>query len=271
MIGREDRKMKNPILFAVLTLACTACFEYNPNQIILEDDEKDLTAKNIALIQEKPAPETIRFALMGDTQRFYDETEDFVKSINQYDHIDFVIHAGDISDFGLAQEFQWIHEIMSKVKFPYLTVIGNHDLLANGRKVYKEMYGALDYSFEYGDYKFIMLNTNSREYEFDGTIPDLMWLKNQLEDNPENKKVIVISHIPPFDGDFDPDLEEAYATLLANDPNVLFSLHGHRHSFADDEYYEDGVRYFVTTTTQKGGYAIVTLAPDDAQIEVVNY
>lgn len=271
MIVREDIKMKNIIGFAALALVFTGCFEYNPNQIILEDDEQDLTAKNIALIREKPVPNTIRFALMGDTQRFYDETEDFVRSINQHDNLDFVVHAGDISDFGLAQEFQWVHEIMSQVKFPYLTVIGNHDLLANGRKVYKKMYGALDYSFEYGNYKFIMLNTNSREYEFDGSIPDLVWLRNQLEDNPDNKKVIVISHIPPFDGDFDPDLEEQYATMLSNNPNVLFSLHGHRHSFSDAEYYEDGIRYFVTTTTQKGGYAIVTLSPNNANIEIVNY
>ncbi|WP_238354355.1 metallophosphoesterase family protein [Fulvivirga marina] len=263
--------MKNIAPSVVLILICSACFEYNPNQIILDDDEKNLTAKNIAQIQKKPVSNIIRFALMGDTQRFYDETKAFVKSINQYDSIDFVVHAGDISDFGLVKEFQWIHELMSEAKFPYLTVVGNHDLLANGRKVYNEIYGKLDYSFEYGNYKFIMLNTNSREYEFDGTVPDLMWLQNQLEDNPDNKKVIVISHIPPFDGDFDPDLEEAYATMLSNDPNVILSLHGHRHSFADDEYYDDGVRYFVTTTTQKAGYAIVTLTTNEAHIETVNY
>lgn len=257
---------------AGLILLLTACFEYNPNQIILEDDEKDLTAKNIARIHEKPASETIKFALMGDTQRFYDESDAFVKSINQFEDVDFVIHAGDISDFGLAQEFQWIHEIMSDIKFPYLTVIGNHDLLANGRKVYREMYGELDYTFEYGDYLFVMLNTNSREYDFDGTIPDLVWLRNQLENNSTNKKVIVISHMPPFDKDFDEKLEMEYADILSNDPNVLFSLHGHQHSFSDDEeYYDDGIRYFVTSTVLKREYAMVTLAPGDARIEIINY
>ncbi|ELR73281.1 putative calcineurin superfamily phosphohydrolase [Fulvivirga imtechensis AK7] len=208
---------------------------------------------------------------MGDTQRFYDESDDFVKSVNQLANIDFVVHGGDISDFGLVQEFKWIHEIMSGLKVPYLTVIGNHDLLANGRKVYREMYGELDYTFEYGNYRFIMLNTNSREFNFNGTVPDLMWLKQQLEDNTANKKTVVMSHIPPFDGDFDPNLEQEYAQLLAEDPNVELSLHAHRHSFFDNEYYDDGTRYFVTTSMQKRGYIVVTMSSQETQIEVINY
>ncbi|WP_040495279.1 metallophosphoesterase family protein [Fulvivirga imtechensis] len=261
-------------LYTILILLCVtlqACFEYNPNQIILEDDEKDLTAKNIAKLQETTPSETIRFVFMGDTQRFYDESDDFVKSVNQLANIDFVVHGGDISDFGLVQEFKWIHEIMSGLKVPYLTVIGNHDLLANGRKVYREMYGELDYTFEYGNYRFIMLNTNSREFNFNGTVPDLMWLKQQLEDNTANKKTVVMSHIPPFDGDFDPNLEQEYAQLLAEDPNVELSLHAHRHSFFDNEYYDDGTRYFVTTSMQKRGYIVVTMSSQETQIEVINY
>lgn len=267
-IGSSIKQFALLILLSGLVMAC---FEYNPNQIILDDDEKNLTDKNIAVLRSQPAPETIKFAFMGDTQRFYEEADEFVKSINQRNDIHFAIHAGDISDFGLVQEFKWVHEIMSKVKVPYLTVVGNHDLLANGRKVYYEMYGDLDYTFEYGAYRFIMLNTNSREYDFNGTVPDLIWLRQQLENNPENKKIIVISHIPPFDSDFDGNLEKEYASLLSENPNVMLSLHGHRHSFADEEYYDDGVRYFVTTSMQKKGYALITAAPDGIEIEVINY
>ena len=263
--------MKRIVFVVGLVFLLTGCFEYNPNQIILDDDEQDLTVKNLQAIQATPPGDTVRFALMGDTQRFYEATEDFLKSINQFDNLDFVVHAGDISDFGLAKEFQWINDIMSQVKFPYLTVIGNHDLLANGTKVYHNMYGDMNYSFDYGDYKFIMLNTNSREYDFDGTVPDLAWLRAQLADNPDNKQVIVISHVPPFDADFDKRLEKEYAFILSSDPNVLYSLHAHQHSFSDEEYYDDGIRYFVTTSMQKKGYALVTLAPGDAKIEIINY
>lgn len=248
-----------------LALILQGCFEYNPNQIILEDDEKDLTAKNLKMLHAAPADATVRFVLMGDSQRFYDDSEDFVHSVNQLEGIDFVIHAGDITDFGLAQEFKWVHEIMSGLKVPYLTVIGNHDLLANGRKVYRKMYGEFNYIFEYGDFRFILLDTNSREYGFNGAVPDLDWLQSQLETS--NKKTVIISHIPPFDADFDGNLEHKYAELLADDPNVVLSLHGHQHSFFDETYYDDGVRYFVTTSMNKRGYAVITMTANEIEVE----
>lgn len=258
-----------PIAFCLMILP--SCFDYNPNQIMLEDDEKDLNFKNLTKLTANPASETIRFALMGDTQRFYDEAAEFVENVNTRDDIDFVVHAGDISDFGLAKEFKWVRDIMKEIRVPYFTVVGNHDLLANGKKVYLEMFGDFNFSFEYGDYKFIMLDTNSREYGFNGRVPDLEWLQSQLDDNIEDKRVIVISHIPPFDADFDSNLEAEYAKILSDDPNASLSLHGHRHSFDDQEYYNDGVRYFVTTTVQKQGYAVVTLSPAGADIEIVNF
>ena len=65
--------------------------------------ETGINAKNIARIEEIcEGKDTLRFVLMGDSQRWYDETEDFVKALNKRDDVDFVIHGGDISDFGLS-------------------------------------------------------------------------------------------------------------------------------------------------------------------------
>ena len=72
---------------------------------------------------------TIRFVTMGDSQRWYDETKDFVKAINQRNDIDFVIHGGDMSDFGLTKEFLWQRDIMNGLHVPYVALIGNHDCL----------------------------------------------------------------------------------------------------------------------------------------------
>ncbi len=70
---------------------------------------------------------------MGDTQRFYDDVEDFVARANQED-FDFVLMDGDISDFGINDEFSWIYDIMKHLKKPYVSVIGNHDLFRQWRK-----------------------------------------------------------------------------------------------------------------------------------------
>jgi Icc protein len=259
------------VLITILLASCEGLFQFNPNQIILKESEKNLTYKNIQKIQAIPLKDTTRFILVGDTQRWYDETADFVESANQQDDISFVLHAGDISDFGLAWEFEWVNKIMKKLKYPYLTVIGNHDKVANGPDVYNRMYGPLNYSFEYGDNKFIFINTNSREYAFDGTAPDLNWLNSELRNNPGNKNVIVTAHVPPFDGDFDQDLAGKYADMLAADPHVKFTLYGHQHSFKEGYFFDDGVNYILTTSMGKRGYIIISTWKGGYKAERIEY
>jgi Icc protein len=256
---------------AMISTSCDTLFQYNPNEIVLSEGEKGLNKKNIASIQKIPAGDTVKFILMGDTQRWYDESADFVKSANQQNDVSFVIHAGDISDFGLSQEFKWVNEIMQELRFPYLTVIGNHDLIANGPIVYRKMYGDYNYTFEYGDNKFIFINNNSREYGFDGSTPDLNWLQQQLSDNPSGKNAIVIAHVPPFDADFDQEKSEAYRQILAQDPHAHFTLYGHQHRFIDGDLFKDGVQYYLTTSMGNRGYLLVSTWKGGHKVERINY
>ncbi|WP_025763704.1 metallophosphoesterase family protein [Dyadobacter tibetensis] len=257
------------IILIGLFYSCEGLFHFSPNEITLKESEKNLNAKNIARIQSQVPNDTLRFIFMGDTQRWYDESSDFIKSANAQPGISFVVHAGDISDFGLATEFKWINDIMKNLKVPYVTVVGNHDLVANGPLVYESMYGPMDYSFEFGDNKFIFVNTNSREYKFNGRVPNLPWLLSELRDNPKNKNAIIMAHAPPFDADFDPSMQENFSKMLANDPNVRFTLYGHQHTFKDGEYYGDGVHYFVTTSMGERGYLLVSSWKEGYKIERV--
>ncbi|MDQ6479334.1 metallophosphoesterase [Dyadobacter sp. LHD-138] len=254
------------ILFlGIFLISCDGIFQFNPNQIVLKDNEKDLTVKNIEKIKQLPVKDTLRFILMGDSQRWYDETSDFVKSANKQKDISFVLHAGDISDFGITREFEWVNAIMQKLNYPYLTVIGNHDIVANGPDTYTRMYGALDYSFEFGQHKFIFVNTNSREYAFDGTTPNLAWLRSELANNPGKKNTIVVAHVPPFDADFNPKLEKEYVRILAESGTVKMSLYGHQHTF------KDGVHYYVTTSMGTRGYMIVNVWKDGYKVDRVEF
>ncbi|WP_143828670.1 metallophosphoesterase family protein [Dyadobacter fermentans] len=266
------RSLRLAALAAALALtSCDSLFQYNPNEETLLDREKNLTAKNIARISQLPVSDTTRFILMGDSQRWYDECEDFVKSANRQKDISFVLHAGDISDFGLTQEFKWVNEIMTRLKYPYLTVIGNHDIIANGSSTYRRMFGPLNYTFTFGRDKFIFIDSNSREYAFDGSVPDVPWLKAQLADNPEKKNTIVVAHVPPFDADFDKNLEKPFTQALADDPHVKFSLYGHQHRFYEGEFYDDGVRYHLTTSMGARGYMVVSTWKDGYKVEKVEF
>lgn len=259
-------------LLIALTPFLSACdiIEYSPNQIILKEYEKDLNRKNVSKLQSKPADDTLRIVLMGDTQRFYDEAESFVKSVNRLEGVDFVIHAGDVSDFGLSQEFEWIAKIMSGLKMPYVTVVGNHDLLANGPKVYRKMFGPLNFSFIYAGVKFIFYDANSIEYGFDGATPDLDWIEKELATG-DFDWAIPVAHMPPFSIDTDLSKEEALADILGSVGKVKLSLHGHEHAFSVVDKYENGVTYVVSTTVNKKGYALITFIDGEFTVEEINY
>ena len=72
----------------------------------------------------------IRIAFSGDTQRNYAKAKAFVDNVNTRNDIDFVILNGDISDFGLLAEFDYIYDIYAQLKVPFVCIIGNHDLVA---------------------------------------------------------------------------------------------------------------------------------------------
>lgn len=129
-------KPYKPLLLSFLCLFMGGCdmIDYHPYDVRISG-ETDVNAHNIAEIEQKcKGKTTIKFVTMGDSQRWYDETLDFVGEINKRDDIDFVIHGGDMSDFGVTDEFLWQRDIMNKLHVPYVTLIGNHDCLAQEKR-----------------------------------------------------------------------------------------------------------------------------------------
>lgn len=172
-------------------------FEYHQSDGRV-NGETGINSKNIALIEKSCAnKETFRFAFTGDTQRSYNETEKFVEHINRRTDIDFVIHGGDISDFGLTKEFLWMRDIMNKLKVPYIVLLGNHDCLGNGNEVFRKVFGEYNFSFLAGNVKFICLNTNAIEFDYSIPVPDFLFIESQLEEQrPEHERTVVAMHAP---------------------------------------------------------------------------
>lgn len=253
----------------LLTLVgCKDLFQYNLQEIRLDEEETNLNLKNIPKIEALPQRDTLKFVLIGDTQRFYDQAEKFVTHINKRNDISFVVLAGDISDFGLNEEFKWVHRELKKLKMPYVGVIGNHDMLANGRLIFNKMYGPENFSFSCNGTRFICLNTNSREVGFDGSLPNLSWLDSELKQAASYTNTFVISHVPPFNHtDFDQKLELPYVNLLASYPNVRASLHAHEHTTNRVRPYDGDLEYFIIGTVHYKTYAVVTVWDDQYTIE----
>lgn len=121
-----------------MTMLTNGCdmIEYHPYDLNIKGDT-DINRRNIQSIEASlNGKEEVSFILISDTQRWYDETEDAVNAINERNDVDFVIHCGDLSDFGMKMEFEKQRDILNRLNVPYVCLLGNHDCLATGKEVF---------------------------------------------------------------------------------------------------------------------------------------
>ena len=71
------------VFLSCFLLSGCGMIDYHPYDVRISG-ETEVNAHNIERIEANcQGKTTIRFVTMGDSQRWYDETEDFVKAINQ--------------------------------------------------------------------------------------------------------------------------------------------------------------------------------------------
>lgn len=259
-------------LFTLLFLFACEKFEYSPYQTDNIKRPENINAVNINKLKMKEAADddTVTILFTGDSQRFYKSLDGLVTKTNTVPGVDMLILAGDISDFALLQEFLWVYERLEKLRMPYFCVIGNHDLTANGSDIYKEMFGPKNFSFSYKGYKFLFHDTNGREYNFNSTAPDLEWLSAELKDEAANW-MVGVSHVPPYDHDFDKRLEAPYKDLFSSSPRFILSLNGHLHQGGDSYYYEDHVRYITSVSVNYNECILLKLYDGKISKEILTY
>ncbi len=260
------------IFLSILLSGCNK-FEYSPYQTFVPDMPRELNRQNMERLfsaRDQHPDDTVTIVFSGDSQRFYDQLRRLVDKVNTIPDIDFLVLSGDIADFGLLREYTWIYERLQDLNVPHICAIGNHDFTANNGLLYEKIFGEKNFSFTYKGYKFLIHDTNGREYNFDGNIPDIQWLENELRDSSASW-FVGISHVPPFDADFDSKLEQPYRNLFASQPNFILSLHGHRHSTMDLFAYHDHVRYMVSNGVQQSEFVLLKLIQGKIIKELVPY
>jgi len=264
---------RNSIILFLFYISIFSCknIEYSPNQIFDRNSYRDINANNLKKLGTGSQDDTVRFVVTGDTQEWYDETVKFYKTVNSIPGVDFVIVAGDVTEFGTLKEMQWLAEKLANLNVPYVSVIGNHDLTSRGRDAFIRMYGELNYSFVYGGVKFICHDTNSREYQFNGNVPDIPWLKKELQHEDGVSSYVAISHVPPISPDFDQKLVKDYAAIFDETPGFLTSFHGHTHNFEEFKLGSSPTPYVITSAVGKREFLLVEIINNKLSFEQISF
>lgn len=259
-------------LSCLLLLAGCDLIDYHPYDVRVKG-ETEVNVKNIEKIEERcKGKTTLRFVAMGDSQRWYDETEKCVKSINQLPDIDFVLHGGDISDFGLTDEFMWQRDIMDGLNVPYVVLLGNHDCLGTGKEAFQKIFGPANFSFIAGNIKFVCLNTNALEFDYSEPIPDFNFIESQwTEREDEFEKTVVCMHARPGADVFNNNVSKVFQRYITQYPGLQFCTIAHDHGFSANDLFGDGVIYYGSDCMKHRSYILFTITPDNYTYEVVSF
>lgn len=249
-----------------------ACVEYHPYDTNI-GGEKGLNERNIALIEEQcKSRREIRFAVVSDSQRWYDELKLSIESINARDDIDFVIHAGDIADFGLRTEFEVQCDMLQKLDVPFVCLLGNHDCLGTGEIIFRKMFGEFNFSFTAANTRFISLNTNALEFDADDAVPNLAFIEAELQAiTPDIEHSVVVMHAYPYCDQFNNDVAEVFHSLLCRFPSIEFCLHGHGHTFRAEAIFGDDIIYYQCPSSGERAYMIFTINDGGYSYEKIDF
>ena len=116
----------------------------------------------------------------------------------------FMIHTGDITHLSKVSEFDDAERIISQARLDVHYVPGEHDVLDDGVKLYKDRYGrgtngAGWYSFDANGVHFIgLVNVVDLKAGGLGNLGNdqLAWLDNDLQARSASTPIVVFAHIP---------------------------------------------------------------------------
>lgn len=164
-----------------MVASCDTVFDVHPYDVQIDGD-RNLNVTNIQKIEAAvKSKDTIRFAMISDSHQWLDDLKSEVNDINRRsDSLDFVIHCGDLTDFGATREFQLTRDHLQKLKIPFVALLGNHDCLGTGNQSYQKIFGNPDFSFIAGKVKFVCLNTNAIEFDYSRPVPNFDFMEEQV-------------------------------------------------------------------------------------------
>ena len=165
--------------------------------VLLKIDLKPDEEKKIA-VMPKDNTEGFEFVMLGDNRDGYDTFSQILDQINAINPA-FTVDDGDLVFGGEPHKYRLFYQMVSKLKGPLYTTLGNHDIRENGRPTYTKLFGPPYYSFDYKNAHLVFLDS-SRGFTEKVAIPSeqYRWLEKDLM-AAQGKQIFVFSHIPPSD------------------------------------------------------------------------
>ncbi|MBN2818547.1 MAG: metallophosphoesterase [Bacteroidales bacterium] len=261
--------LRKTICFGILVLTLFGCdnlIEYSSYEVSKDETGKHRNLKAINTIAQQSGErfKPFKIALIGDSHTYYDDFTDQINAINKLDSVDLVVHLGDITLSGIYREFVWYGEIIDKINKPIITIIGNHDCLANGESMYQQMFGPSNFVLEYSDCQLVFFNDII--WERNVKDPDFEWLEASLSNKKAYTHQFVFAHIPPWDEQFSIGNGMLYNYLMENN-QVSASVHGHTHRFSYSKHYDGNVPYLVTGDSEDREIVVLEVQQDTILVD----
>lgn len=285
-----------PVAFAGALCGCSQ-LEYLPYTADI-DGAHDINTREINRLQSSGLALPLKIAVIGDSQGYWDDLDDCMKVLSGRGDIDIILHAGDVSDFGLAKEFKWTRDIMEKYGIPYLTVIGNHDCMGNGEDVFRYIYGPENFSLNVAGTHIVGLNTIALEYDYSRPVPDFTFIENDIravnalnEAHPGSiLHTIVLMHSCPFDEQFNNNVAMVFNYYLEKYPGMAadatrtgddgteepwasqsFCVNGHNHRVSITDKFDNGILYYQCADIRKRNYLLFTITETGYEYETIDF
>lgn len=213
-----------------------SCDQIHYSPFETSGDAPHLTSSQLSRLASRETATSYPFkvAFISDTHNDYKEFQGFVEYINKHsDEYSLVVHCGDLTTFATEREYKVAKKILGNLNIPYFVLPGNHDLIANGPTLYKNYFGAKDFTFAFKDVRFVLFSNNNFE---DGGSPRINWIKSVAETSTESWKIFA-THIPPVENERFTASEIDALKDIMDDEGVDYIFNGHIHSDGSSSSY----------------------------------
>jgi outer membrane protein assembly factor BamB/predicted phosphodiesterase len=161
---------------------------------------------------------------------------------------DFIIHTGDVTEFGSEEEFRAYSQAIFSLNIPFYHTLGNHDVRWNGAgwllgEKYLPNYKR-NYAFTNQGITFIALDSSFPFSQYGLIDPSqLAWLKDTLAKIPSEQPIIIFFHHPIMPSRNFLIGKDALLEIL-RPYNVVLFITGHGHS--NQTWQVDGINSIMT-------------------------